>query len=66
MFGSSAATHAEAAANNIANVNKQIILFMESLPVAIFLRLKQEDFGDEWPQLDPVGRTIAPVQSSSK
>jgi hypothetical protein len=38
--------HADAAANNTANVIKQIILFMES-PMAIFQRLKQEDFGDE-------------------
>jgi hypothetical protein len=60
MLASSAARHAEAAANNTANVNKQIILFMES-PNAIFLRLKQEDFGDEWPQLDPSGTNDSTV-----
>jgi hypothetical protein len=48
MYGSSAAKHAEAVANNTANVNKQIILFMES-PIAILLRLKQEDFATNAP-----------------
>jgi hypothetical protein len=52
MFASSAATHADAAVNNITNDNKQIILFMEFSLLRFFLS-KQEDFGDEWPQLDP-------------
>jgi hypothetical protein len=42
MFASSAATHAEAAANNTANVKKQIILFMES-PSDFYIKDK-EDF----------------------
>src|SRR5258708_38929848 len=56
---SSGAIHAEAAANNTADGNKQIILFLES-PYCDFFRLEQEDFGDEWPHLVLVGRTIAP------
>jgi hypothetical protein len=52
--------HADAAANNTANVNKQIILFMES-PIAIFCVLKQEDFWDEWPQFDPSGANDSTV-----
>jgi hypothetical protein len=44
MLASSAARHAEAAANNTANVNKQIILFMES-PNAIFFAFKTTGLG---------------------
>jgi hypothetical protein len=43
MFASSAATHADAAVNNITNDNKQIILFME-FSLLRFFSLKTRGF----------------------
>src|SRR5258708_34008831 len=53
-FASSAAIHAAATANNTANVNKQIILFIES-PYCDFFRFEQRGFAGKWPNLDPRG-----------
>jgi hypothetical protein len=52
--------HADAAANNTANVNRQIILFMES-PIAISLRLETRGFLGRMAQFDPSGANDSTV-----